>query len=342
MLTSNINGIPSVICSLFLLFLGALVFVSNRCKTNFLFFCLTLSAAIWQIGTALTILSATPEIAFFWTKFSYIGVTFIPVTMFHFTISLLGRKGFDKYIVLSYLTALLIFVPLSWLNVFLDGVYQYPWGYWFKATTNHPLYILFYSLLFFVSLFLLSFAYRDKNRQDRHKIQYLLVALFISYGGVLDYLPDYGINIYPIGYIFVAICLSIIAYAITKHHLMDISVVISCTAAHVLTTALLGLVYLGFVLSYRTYISVNIDLGLFIGTLIYGVYVGEYFQKIRLHIQTTAEKLILRGRYDYSKVLRQTSQDLSRAMTLDEINEVVKRDLREYMDVSKARIMVLR
>jgi hypothetical protein len=75
---------------------------------------------------------------------------------------------------------------------------------------------------------------------------------------------------------------------------------------------------------------------------VYGIFVGEYFQRIRIHIQTTAEKLILRGKYDYSKVLMQVSQNLLQAVSREEISEVVQRDMREFLDVSKAGVWYVR
>ncbi|MFH1761483.1 MAG: hypothetical protein ABIA63_10330 [bacterium] len=68
---------------------------------------------------------------------------------------------------------------------------------------------------------------------------------------------------------------------------------------------------------------------------------GEYFQRIRIHIQTTAEKLILRGKYNYSEALMKISHDLSRTVSVEEINQKLNEDLREYMDVSEANVLVL-
>ncbi|MCP4653482.1 MAG: GHKL domain-containing protein [Candidatus Omnitrophica bacterium] len=223
----NGNAIPNIACTLFLVCLGYYAYFANKSKVTFLFSCLTLSAAVWQGSTALVLLSGNSETAFLWTKISYMGVTFIPVTMFHFVVNFLNIEKYRKYIAGCYFVALFLFIPLTWLGVFLKGVYQYSWGYWFKATQFHPFYTFSYSLLFFINLFILYSACRKKQGSNREKIKYMLVALLISYGGALDYLADYGIDVYPVGYIFVVVCLFVIGYAIIKYRLMDIKIAVT-------------------------------------------------------------------------------------------------------------------
>ena len=43
--------------------------------------------------------------------------------------------------------------------------------------------------------------------------------------------------------------------------------------------------------------------------------------------------MILKGKYDYSEVLMKISQDLSKAMSIEEINRKLAEDLKEHMDV---------
>lgn len=336
----NFHALPNIFCSVFLLSLGWAVYVINRTKTNFTFFLLTLSAAIWQIGTFLALLSNNPEIAFFWTKFSYIGVTLIPVTMFHFIVNQFNIKKFKMPVFWAYIIAIGIFIPLTWFNIFLKGVYRYPWGFWFKAAPLHPVYVFSYSAFFFFNLLLLYWTFRKIIGLEKERIRYLLIALFISYGGAIDYLADYGIRVYPIGYVFVVICLMVIAYAITKYRLMDISVIISRAVAEILTVVYLGTIYLSLVWLYRTYVSVRIDLPFIIWTVLFGIIVGQTFQRIRIFVQTSSDKLFLRGKYDYYKELSEASARVGERLSLASILRILYETFYEVVEISKPRIFL--
>ncbi len=329
----------NVLSVLFLMFLGCFVYFSKKNRSNFAFLLLTFSAAVWQAGTYLTIIAENPEVAFFWTKVSYIGVTLIPVTMFQLVIELLGLKQLRKMVFLSYAVALFIYIPITWANIFLNGVYQFQWGYWFKATQYHPLYILSYSFLFFVNLLLLYFASKKQSGSERTRTIYLLIALLVSYGGAIDYLTDYGINIYPSGFLFVVACLTIISYAITKTHLMDISVIISKSIAYGITMIVLGTSYLLLVSLYRVNISPNIDIGFISLTVSYGIFVGFAFERLRMFIQTSSDKVFLKGRYDFKNTMSYFVEILFRAVSMEDLQSLLEKARLEIIESKVLRIV---
>ena len=50
-------------------------------------------------------------------------------------------------------------------------------------------------------------------------------ATLFGYLGAVDFIPNYGIEVYPFGYIPVSIFVLTVVYAIVKYRLMDIKVV---------------------------------------------------------------------------------------------------------------------
>ncbi|MFC1560097.1 histidine kinase N-terminal 7TM domain-containing protein, partial [Candidatus Margulisiibacteriota bacterium] len=115
----NYHALPNIVCSLLLLFLGYFVFFKKRSKTNFIFLLLTLSAAMWQLGTFLMLLSDSQSVAYFWSRMTVVAVTFIPVTLFHFVVSILDLKKMMRYVSILYAIALFMFLPLIYSGVFL-------------------------------------------------------------------------------------------------------------------------------------------------------------------------------------------------------------------------------
>ncbi|MBA7468538.1 Adaptive-response sensory-kinase SasA [subsurface metagenome] len=225
----NPHAIPNLISAIFSIGIGIFVFTKNkRSKVYTSFLLLTITVFIWQLGTFLLLLVTEPKQALFWCRLVYIGAIFIPVTTFHFVTTFLGLKKQEKYVFLSYLLGALIFLPLSRTKYFLPSVYRYFWGYWFKAGFLHPLFLLFFAVLMLISFHNLFLGFkRAKLPSERVRRKYLFIALLIGYVGAVDYLPNYGIGVYPFGHLAVIICVLTIAYAIVTYRLMDIKMVMT-------------------------------------------------------------------------------------------------------------------
>jgi len=330
----------NIFCAVFLITLGCFVFLFKKTKTNFIFSLLTTSAAIWQFGTALTIMSKDPNTAFLWTKFSYLGVTLIPITMFHFVVNYLNINNAKRYIPIAYFIGLFVFMPLTWMNIFLNGVYKFDWGYWFKATAIHPFYVLSYSTLFFVNLFLLYRAYKNPINIQRERIKYLLIALFISYGGAIDYLTDYGLNIYPSGYVFVVICLSVIAYAIAHHRLMDVEVFIRRGLLYSFLMAFIVGIYSFLIFLGQNIFQATLRLNQWVATIITAFIIAIGYKPLETFIIDLTNKYFFKKKYDYQQTLKDSSEAMSLLTDIDRLIKLSTRIVARRMELEEASTLV--
>ena len=86
-----------------------------------------------------------------------------------------------------------------------------------------------FAILFSLGLILLYFGIGQARRQKKlllvQQIKYVFFAFASGTTGLIDYIIKYKIEIYPWGYISALFFISLIAYAIIKHHLMDITLV---------------------------------------------------------------------------------------------------------------------
>ncbi|MFW9880113.1 MAG: histidine kinase N-terminal 7TM domain-containing protein, partial [Candidatus Thorarchaeota archaeon] len=241
----NLFAIPNILCALFCLIIGSFVYFKNRkSQVNLLFFLMMLCGFVWQLGQAFVLLSNNETTAFIWSKIIYIGVIYIAVIHYHLIVAFLGLKNQRKIAILFYVISSFLFIPLTINNYIIYGVNKYSWGYWLKAAKFHPLFGLYFGFLIFLGIINLYFGYKKENISpiDRIKCKYLFLGFIISYLGSIDFLPDYGINIYPFGYVFITLYISIIAYAIVRYRLMDIALTITLTGIFVtLYTLVLGL-----------------------------------------------------------------------------------------------------
>jgi nitrogen-specific signal transduction histidine kinase len=188
-------------------------------------------------------------------------------------------------------------------------------------------------------MFLLYKDYNKSIGDKRIRTGYLLSALLIAIlSGSPNYALWYNIPLPPILNPFFSLYVVMIAYAITKHHLMDISIIISRTVAELLTVTFLGSIYVCLVWFYRAYISINIDIPFLVWTILYGVLVGQTHDRIRLFIQTTADKVFLKGEYDYYKELSEISSQITRSLSVENILQTLHKAFYEVLEVSNPKI----
>ncbi|MDO8669630.1 MAG: ATP-binding protein [Candidatus Buchananbacteria bacterium] len=230
----NIFSIPSLASSILFLLLGVFIFLNNRkSRVNLLFFLVCLATVWWQLSWFILFNSHDKFLVYFLVKFGYMGIIFIPVLFFHFFLYFLGDiKKLDKcFLYFSYLISFVFEIILTFTDTFVTDYYQYFWGFYPKAGLAHLFYLLFLTILFGRIIYLLFFHinHKDwKNKIDKHKhdqIKYLIWAM-IFYGlASIDFLINYGVKIYPVGFIFITIFILFIAYAIIKSQFLNAKVI---------------------------------------------------------------------------------------------------------------------
>ncbi len=224
--------IPPFLSSILFLLLGVSVYWSNRksaINTNFLLVCFVTSW--WQFTWFILFNIQNEILANYLVKIGHIGIIFIPIFFFHFFLSFLGRiSKFDKYLLyFSYLFGLIFELILWKTDYFIDGFYKYFWGFYPKAGPLHPLYLLFLSFISIRIIYLLISFLKKEGVQSmkRHQAKYMLLALVFYIFAASDFLVNYGIEFYPFGFLFILIFLGITAYAIVRHYLFGIKVILT-------------------------------------------------------------------------------------------------------------------
>ena len=166
--------------------------------------------------------------AFFWSKMVYLGVCFIPITYLHFIIFYLKKKNTLLFLIFGYIVSILFAVSVLISDKFLSGYYVFPWGYYPKAGLLHRCFLaLVITIIIYVALLILKSMRQNKNDFVLYnQNKYLLIGVLFYSSASIDFLTNYGIPFYPMGFIPILISMVIMSYAIMRHNLMDINVVI--------------------------------------------------------------------------------------------------------------------
>ena len=216
----------------------------GKTKTTFLFSLNLLSLLVWGIGAFLVGTNRNPDAGLAVGKFACTAVTFIPVFLYH-AISVLTKKV-SKFVLLSIYAQALYFL-FAFLTERLGSDIRLVFNsfYYHKGDSLYFAYFLIWiTIVLAAHLKLLSY-YRHSYPHQKKQILCLIVAIPIGFGGgALNFLPIFGIDIYPYGNFLVPFYAIILGYAILKHQLLDISIVIKKSVIYSIWVTLISILYL--------------------------------------------------------------------------------------------------
>ncbi len=234
-LSGFINGLSAII-------FGFFVFHKNPKKLSHkTFLLMNVALVFWGVSYGFWQLSLNKETALFWAKCLSIGSTFIPITFLHwiFTIYDLHKKR-RAVIISGYLLTAILFL-FSFSPLFVKNVkpqLNFPW--WPIAGPVYTIYLFgAYGAIIAYACYELLKIYKKSSNDIRNQIKYIFLAIIIGFGGGATNFPLwYGISFPPYGNFFVAFYPLILSYAIVKHRLFDIKVVIAALIVGIISIVL--------------------------------------------------------------------------------------------------------
>ncbi|HET8654184.1 MAG TPA: ATP-binding protein [Longimicrobiaceae bacterium] len=231
------NSVPSLVTTAAMLALGLVVVVRERASRESLGFGLiALTVVGWQFCFGLMYASARTDVALWWARSAYLGISLIPPAIYDFTVHVLRAADRRRPVAwLCWAAGLGFAVAIVPGNALLVGLYHYPWGVyphfgWFGVP-----YLLYFALVLVLSLREYAIELRaTEPGPSRSRTLRLLASFMIAYFAVADYAPAFGIRLYPAGYIFVLVFLGLTAWTIGRYRLVDLTA--SFAAEQILAT----------------------------------------------------------------------------------------------------------
>jgi signal transduction histidine kinase len=308
---------------------------------NQAFFIFVTGAALWGLGVLL--LSLTQN-------FNFSDMVFFGGAIGSFGLLLLARtfpstSHIPRKFWLHSLPFLAIIVAAPF-GVFVRGMVIRPDG------SLHPIlgpafpsFLFIITVYILLSLFLLARNYLRLGGPTHLQMQYLFAGatIFALFAVISDaILPAFGIfNLNLLGPASSILFAGFTAYAIVRHQLMDIRVVIQRGAIYSALLALIVGFYLAaiFVLEtiFRkaTNISVLISAGLTTVIGIFGVpYLERYFRRL-------TDKVFFKGKYEYPEATYILSEILNRNLELDGLSAKATQALKQIFRVGKVSLLLI-
>lgn len=242
--------ISAVINAITSISLGIFVYFQNpRKKLNLYFSLFAISVALWSMGYFAWQTAKDAETAVIWLRVLMAGAVFIPVSYFHFVVTLVELSRRLRTLLIGGYVFAFVFVPLT---LFTDSVVNdVAPKLWFPFWPQPGILFHIFLFVFFAyaiySWYLLIQAIRSTTDQNKkNQILYVFWGTLIGFlGGSTNYFLWYDISIPPIGNLAVAIYVAMIGLAILKTQLFDIRVILT----QILTGVISVLLFINLLLS---------------------------------------------------------------------------------------------
>src|SRR5947209_4872092 len=217
-------AVPTLVTAALMLLFGASVLARRLSRIAAAFFAMTAAASVWLVAFTLMYCAKDAQTALFWSRAAYLGVPFLAPSIYHFTAEMLRIAKERRGAIVAAWAIAAVFSFLGVTGVLVVRVQQFWWGYY----PQYSLLIALPFLLFFFGYLIISLvefvrAYPKSRGVEKKRIRVLLIAFAVAYLGCVDYLPKFGISVYPFGYVALLGFVVIVAIAFRKYDLIAIT-----------------------------------------------------------------------------------------------------------------------
>lgn len=330
------------------LLLGLFVYLrQSHGRINRAFGLFSFSVLAWQFSVLMLLHSRSGVSFVYWARMVFAVNVFVPPTFYFFTSTLSNKSlPFVKRILLPYVPAVVLaFVSVSHLMIKGYEIDQYG-----RMTAIYgptlPVFIVYFSCFMGGLIYYLAQKIRLFTGIQRLQFQYVLlgISLFtvlaISTGLVAPLLGLTGTELASLSPTFGLVWAILIAYAIARYHLMDITIIIKRTTIYALLTTSITAGYISIVLLSNWLFGGIMGLQTLIPAMVAALLIAFAFAPLKEGIQAFIDKTLFKKRYDHHKILSDLSRILTSIYSLEELLSLILRVITKAMGVESGSIFL--
>jgi len=305
----------------------------TRLKTIFQIYLLAMF--LWSISAFMTLSGITEIIQ--WFRVMTLAPIIMTIAIYYFVQTLFGFRRKWTPLVLAYGSVL---IPLCLLTPYLikeatfeAGQLNYEFGplLFFVAIPGYGLNIF--------SLADLAKGYsRSSDIDQRNRFRYLILALSITILATLINFTEWGK--YPIDIAANTISAMLIAYAILRHKLLDIQIVIRLGLLYSITTTILGLIYFLAITLSLSVVEAFSGQRIFILSVTAAILTAVIISPLRASAQLWIDRLFYREKYNAGLMLQRLSQTTASLLDQDKITKIVLSDIVETLHIGHVAMFI--
>lgn len=302
---------------------------------------LNFGVALWCWSLFARELSIEKTTALFFIRLSYVGVIVIPAVFFHFVVSIIRQVNYKLVFAIYALS--FIFQVFNITPLFIkDAGPILSFRYWGIPGSVYPLFVISFVAIIGYSHYVLIKYFKKSEGQIRNQIRYLLLATVIGFlGGSTGFLPNFSIEIFPFGFYLLSIYVILVSYAITKHRLMDINIVLKKGTTYILLLVLIFIPSFLVIILSQKIIFRKIDYIYSVLMIVVLFSVAIFFHRIKPSTERVVEQFLFKNKYDYRETLGQFSKAMVTILDLQSLSKRIIETITQTMGVDKASLFLL-
>jgi PAS domain S-box-containing protein len=312
---------------------------------NQTFFSLFFSISAWILGVLFIENTTNTATALLWIRLCFCFATVIPLALYVFTASFPDKQLNIKSNWSTLLgSILLIIMPLIlFSDMMVKRAIPSPWGYEFDHGILHPVFAGYFIVLVFTAISkLFSKFIRSKNAFQKVQLYYISLGVFVSalIGITANIImPLLGTSRYrllgPFGTSIMALS---ITYAVVKHHLLNIQILIKRSFVYSILIAIIIGSYSAFAFLIGHLISrpQNLIWALLIQVMMLAI----GLKPLEAYISRITNHFFFKGNYDYRKTLFEITHQMAAIMKLEELLEMLSQTIVKKMNVFNVSIFL--
>jgi putative nucleotidyltransferase with HDIG domain len=173
---------------------------------------------------------------------------------------------------------------------------------------------------------------------QRNRIRYLLLGLMIT--SLASFVNFTKFGKYPVDVAANGLTAMLIAYAILRHQLLDIRVVVRFGILYSVTTAFFGLVYY-LSISIVSFLSqLIVGQEILVISIIVGAFSALFLSPIRNQVQIWIDRIFYREKYNAGLMLQKLSETTASLLDLNQLTDLVLRELMKTLHIEGSAILV--
>jgi HD-GYP domain-containing protein (c-di-GMP phosphodiesterase class II) len=306
----------------------------NRLKKNFAFYLLAM--LFWSVSGFLTISGFGAVLTFF--RLMSAGPSLMVLAIFLFVQTLFGFRRKWAPFAIAYLIILIlvtlftsVLVRSASLDQFNELRYEFgPYFTWLVVPA--------YSLILVCLYDLVRGYQRTQDARQRNRIRYLIIGFSITVLASLSNYTKYGK--YPIDIGANGITALLIAYAILRHQLLDIRVVIRLGLLYSITTAFFSAIYFLTISLVLNAFQLLTGKAVLLVSILVGTLSAILLSPLRDLAQSWVDRIFYRDKYNAELMLQRLSRSTTSFLDIEKLSHLILSEIRDTLHIEHGAILI--
>ncbi len=338
---------------------SALIFVTSLTSVAFLLFkgkeklkwlwlLFSISVGNWGLAGYNISTAHSKDIAFVWWKIAYISVIFAPAIYTHFVFTFLNSTKKSLLILLDIAAFSFFGFNLLFPKLFIGDLRlvsrQFWWPDWLSTCNIVFLifFVAFYCFALNYSILLMIKQFSTSTGRKRNQARYFLIAAIFGWGGVMPlFLNVFShIDIYPYSNFLTSIYPLIVTYAIIRHRLMDIEVIIKKTLIFAGLFSAAYAVFASFALLGQLVFERFVTANRWVAMLPSVVVVIAMFRPLEKLLVAVTDRYLFQKRYDAKELLKIFTEEVLLVLDIEKLAALTMKKLNETMKLTTCALLL--